>query len=217
MKLSENTLNILKNFASINSSLLVKSGNTQKTLNIDETVLAEAVITEDIPKSFGIYDLPQFLANVTTLDQPTLTLNDNSLVMDDGNIKLNYFYCSPSLITAPPEKGLKMDNPDVQFNLAQTSYQKLIRIAALNNLPTLTVTGKNGELSLNSHEKSNSNSNSASVKLGEYTGKDFEASFKIETLKMIPDDYTVSINLAGFALFENKSQTLRYFIALEKK
>ena len=217
MKLSENTLNILKNFASINSSLLVKSGNVQKTLNVDETVLAEAVITESLPKSCGIYDLPQFLANVTTLDQPELIFDDSYLVMDDGNIRLNYFYCSPSLITAPPDKTLKMDNPDVQFNLAQTAYQKLVRIAALNNLPTLTVAGKNGELSLKSHERGIDTSNSASVKLGEYTGADFEAPFKIENLKMIPDDYTVSINLAGFALFENKAQTLRYFIALEKK
>lgn len=217
MKLSENTINALKNFSGINTSFWAQQGKLQKSMKEDKTILAEAIFEDAFPMSFGIYDLPQFLANITTLDKPELTFHDNHVVIDDGSISVKYFFCAQSLITMPPEKSLEIKNPDLAFDLPQASFNKLLKIASLNNLPTITVAGKNGKLLLKSHEASSDTSNYANMVIGDHSGDDFEASFKVEYLRLIPDDYRVAINKAGFALFENKAKTLKYFIALEKK
>lgn len=218
MKLSENTLAILKNFSSINSGVVLQKGNVQKTISPEQTILVEAHLEDDMPETFGIYDLNQFLGNVTTLKSPELKFSSESVVMDDGDMQLNYYSCSPSLIISPPQgRDLVLKNVDVSFALSNNTLTKLLRLAAMNNLSHLTVIGKNGELRLQTHEKSNDTSNFASTKIDDYSGKDFVVSFKTENLRLIPDNYNVEIAIGGFAKFVNASGKLTYFIALESK
>lgn len=218
MKLSENTLAILKNFSSINSGVVLQKGNVQKTISPEQTILVEAHLEDDMPETFGIYDLNQFLGNVTTLKSPELKFTSESVVMDDGDMQLNYYSCSPSLIISPPQgRDLVLKNVDVSFTLSNNTLTKLLRLAAMNNLTHLTVIGKNGELRLQTHEKSNDTSNFASTKIDDYNGKDFVVSFKTENLRLIPDNYNVEIAIGGFAKFVNTSGKLTYFIALESK
>lgn len=217
MKLSENTLSILKNFSTINSGIVLKQGKKQRTMSPDKTILAEVNLEDDIGADFGIYDLPQFLGNISTLGNPDLQFNSNHVVMNDGTLKLNYYSCSPTLITSPPDKNLDMKSVDVKFILTSANMQKLLRLAAMNAMPNLTVVGKDGKLLLKTHEKENDTSNYASMEIGEHSGEDFEKSFKTENLKMIADDYDVSITFQGFALFESKNKPLKYFVALEAK
>lgn len=218
MKLSENTLAILKNFSSINSGVVLQKGNVQKTISPEQTILVEAHLEDDMPETFGIYDLNQFLGNVTTLKSPELKFTSESVVMDDGDMQLNYYSCSPSLIISPPQgRDLVLKNVDVSFTLSNNTLTKLLRLAAMNNLTHLTVIGKNGELRLQTHEKSNDTSNFASTKIDDYSGKDFVVSFKTENLRLIPDNYSVEIAIGGFAKFVNASGKLTYFIALESK
>lgn len=218
MKLSENTLAILKNFSSINSGVVLQKGNVQKTISPEQTILVEAHLEDDMPETFGIYDLNQFLGNVTTLKSPELKFSSESVVMDDGDMQLNYYSCSPSLIISPPQgRDLVLKNVDVSFALSNNTLTKLLRLAAMNNLTHLTVIGKNGELRLQTHEKANDTSNFASTKIDDYTGKDFVVSFKTENLRLIPDNYNVEIAIGGFAKFVNASGKLTYFIALESK
>ena len=218
MKLSENTLAILKNFSSINSGVVLQKGNVQKTISPEQTILVEAHLEDDMPETFGIYDLNQFLGNVTTLKSPELKFSSESVVMDDGDMQLNYYSCSPSLIISPPQgRDLVLKNVDVSFALSNNTLTKLLRLAAMNNLTHLTVIGKNGELRLQTHEKANDTSNFASTKIDDYTGKDFVVSFKTENLRLIPDNYNVEIAIGGFAKFVNTSGKLTYFIALESK
>ena len=61
MKLSEKTLTVLKNFAGINNSILVKQGTQLRTISVAKNILAEANIEEEFPRQFGVYDLNQFL------------------------------------------------------------------------------------------------------------------------------------------------------------
>jgi len=217
MKLSENTLSVLKNFATINSGVVLKSGQTQKTISPEKSILVEAKLDDNIPSEFGIYDLNQFLGNVTTLKNPELTFNSNSVTMDDGELSLNYFSCSTNLIISPPDKELVLKNVDCKFALSNSVLQKLLKIAQMNNLPNLTVIGKNAELRLKIHEKANDTSNEGSVKIGEYAGEDFSATFKTENLKLLPDDYNVELQNGAFAMFVNVAGNLKYFIALETK
>lgn len=217
MKLSENTISVLKNFASINSGIVLKPGKFQRTMSIDKCVLAEVTLEEEIPTTFGIYDLPQFLGNLSALDHPEIDIQDNVAKIKDGVVNMNYFSCSPNLIATPPEKNLEMKNADVTFKLTNDMLQKLLRLASMNDLSNLTVVGKNGKLLIKAHERANDTSNSATIELGDYEGADFEKSFKTENLKMLPNDYEVSLNLASFALFENKSKNIRYFVSFEGK
>lgn len=217
MKLSDYTLTVLKNFASINSGVVLQQGNIQKTISPEKSILVEAEIEELFPTQFGIYDLNQFLGNVTTLNNPDLTFNDKSVSMKDDAFMLFYLSCSPELIISPPDKELSIKDADVSFDLTNAIFQKIMRLASMNDLPNLSVVGKDGELKLQAHEKSNPSSNHASTKLTDYSGKDFVATFKTENLKMITDDYSVEVKTGAFAKFTSKTRKLTYFIALETK
>ena len=217
MKLSENTLAVLKNFAAINSGVVLNSGKTQKTISPEKSILVEATIDDDIPTQFGIYDLNQFLGNLTTLRNPELTFNKDAVTLDDGELSFDYRACSANLIITPPEKELVLKSVDVKFSLPNDTLQKLIKVATMNSLPNLSVVGKNGQLLLKIHERANDTSNTGTIKIGEYAGQDFTATFKTDNLKLLPNDYNVEIQKGAFAKFENASQSLKYFIALETK
>ena len=217
MKLSENTLAVLKNFASINSGVVLAAGTAQRTISPEKSILVEATLDDDIPTQFGIYDLNQFLGNLTTLRNPELTFGKENVKLDDGELSFEYRACSANLIITPPEKELVLKSVDVTFSLPNETLQKLIKVATMNSLPNLSVVGKNGELLLKIHERANDTSNSGTIKIGEYAGQDFTASFKTDNLKLLPNDYTVEIQKGAFAKFENAAKTLKYFIALETK
>jgi hypothetical protein len=221
MKLSDNTLSVLKNFSSINSGLVMQKGKIQKTISPEKSILVEAELDDDLPEQFGIYDLNQFLGNISTLDNPELEFTSNAVVMNDGVVKLNYHFCSTNLILSPPDKELLLKQTDVSFTLTNVVLMKLLRLAAMNNFTHLSIVGKNGEIRLQTHEKGNDVSNHASFKLNDYSGEDFVASFKVDNIKLIPEDYDVEIQLGAFAKFTASSGTfkdkIKYWIALEAK
>lgn len=221
MKISDNTLSVLKNFSAINSGLAIQKGNVQKTISPEKSILVEAELEDSMPEQFGIYDLNQFLGNISTLNNPDLIFSDSAVIMNDGEISFNYYSCSTNLIVSPPDKELALKQTDVSFMLPNVILTKLLRLASMNSLTHLSVVGKNGEIRLQTHEKANDTSNLASFKLNDYSGKDFTASFKVENIKLIPGDYDVEIQLGAFAKFVSKSgvfkDKIKYFIALETK
>lgn len=221
MKLSENTLSVLKNFSAINSGLVLQKGKTQKTISPEKSILVEVELDDSLPEQFGIYDLNQFLGNISTLNSPELTFSDSAVVMNDGEINFNYYSCSTNLIVSPPDKELKLKQTDVSFTLTNAVLTKLLRLASMNNLTHLSVVGQNGEIRLQTHEKANDTSNHASFKLNDYNGEDFTASFKVDNIKLIPGDYDVEIQLGAFAKFTASAgafkDKIKYFIALESK
>jgi hypothetical protein len=217
MNLSENTLSVLKNFASINSGVVLRAGSTQKTISPEKSILVEATLEDSIPSDFGIYDLNQFLGIVTTLQNPDITFGENVVVLDDGDLSVSYRGCSANLIITPPDKELVLKDITTKFSLPNATSQKLIKVATMINLPNLSVIGKEGALLLKIHEKANDTSNDGVQKIGDYAGKDFTATFKTDNLKFMPDDYNVEIQAGAFAKFVNVAGNLKYFIALETK
>lgn len=217
MKFSDNTLAVLKNFASINSGVVLNAGKTQKTISPERSILVEATLDDDIPVEFGIYDLNQFLGNLTTLKTPELTFTGEAVTLDDGELSFDYHASSPSHIITPPDKELVLKSVDVSFSLPHSILQKLLKVAVMNGLPNLSVVGKTGELRLVIHERANDTTNKGSIKIGEYAGEDFTATFKIENLKLLPNDYDVKLQKNAFAKFTNSAGNLIYFVALETK
>ena len=220
MKFSETTLEVLKNFTKINNGVILRPGNVQRTLSPSGSILAEATLPETMDVKFGIYDLSQFLGNVMTLTEPDLTFTQYGVELKDSSTTMNYLACGnpEALIKHPPEGAeLKIDSPDVEFDISEKAMGKLLTLANMNNLPNLSIIVENGAIYLKVHEKANDTSNYASTRVGDYDGKDFVASFTTENLKMLPQDYHVKLNLNAFALFSNKDGSLKYFVAMMKK
>ena len=216
MKLTEKTLNLLKNFASINQSILFKKGSTLRTMSVMKNILAEADIGEEIPQDFAIYDLVQFLNGISFYGDPELDFqNESYLTIRDGkNHRTKYFFADPSVVVAPPDKTLTLPTEDVSFTLDTNNLTQLLKAAAIYQLPDLAVVGDNGVVQLVVRDKKNDTSNDFSIVVGETDNK-FSFNFKVENIKILPGTYNVVISQKLLSRFVNENYNLTYYIALE--
>jgi len=215
MKFSEKTINILKNFATINNSILVKKGNRLRTISPMKNILAEVDIEEEMPKDFAIYDLGQFLNTIYLLDTPEFDFsNDNYVLIKENKSKFKYFYADSNLIICPPEKELVLPSKDVCFQLEKEQLNQLLKAADVLGLQDLSAVGENGSVNLIVRDKNNSTSNDYCITVGT-TDKVFTCNFKRENIKIIPGSYDVVISSKQLSCFTNKQYNLDYYIALE--
>ena len=215
MKLSDSTLAVLKNFAGINNSILVKKGNQLRTISVAKNILAEAEIPEDFPRDVAIYDLNQFLNGLSLHQDPNLDFTEDShITIKEGKRRFKYFYADPQVIIAPPDKEINLPTQEICFQLESNSLEKLVKAAAVYQLPDLSVIGKNNEIHMVVRDKKNDTSNEYSIYVGE-TDSTFELNFKMENIKIIPGPYDVIISSKLLSEFTNKQYNLKYFIALE--
>ena len=215
MKLSDSTLNILKNFAGINNSILVKQGTQLRTMSVAKNILAEAEIPEEFPRQFGIYDLNQFLNGLSLHQDPEMDFKEEShLVIREGKRKVKYFYADPQVIISPPDKKINLPSEDVHFQLDSGALEKLLKAAAVYQLPDLCVVGESGVVKIVVTDKKNDTSNSYSVDVGA-TDKEFTFYFKVENIKIIPGAYDVVVSSKLLSEFTNSTYNLKYYIALE--
>ena len=215
MKLSEKTLTVLKNFAGINNSILVKEGNQLRTISVAKNILAEANIEEEFPRQFGVYDLNQFLNGLSLHQDPDLDFTEESyLNIREGKRRVKYFFADPQVIISPPDKQITLPSEDVHFQLESSALDKLLKAAAVYQLPDLCVVGEAGAVRLVVRDKKNDTSNSYSVAVGE-TDKEFSFNFKVENIKIIPGSYDVVVSSKLLSEFKNSTYNLKYYIALE--
>ena len=215
MKLSDNALAILKNFAGINNSILVKQGNKLRTISVAKNILAEAEIREEFPRDFAIYDLNQFLNGLSLHQDPDLDFNQDSyLSIKEGKRRVKYFFADPNVIIAPPEKEITLPSQDVCFQLDSVTLEKLTKAAAVYQLPDMSAIGENGVIKLVVRDKKNDTSNEYAIIVGE-TSDDFEFNFKVENIKIIPGAYEVVVSSKLLSQFTNTQHNLKYYIALE--
>lgn len=215
MKLSDKTLTLLKNFSSINQSILFKEGNSLRTISVMKNILAEATIEEELPKDFGIYDLNQFLNGLNLHQNAELDFqNDGYVVIKEGKSRSKYFFADPNVIITPPEKDIVLPSEDVCFLLDTKELDKLLKAAAVYQLPDLSVVGEAGVVKLVVRDKKNDTSNDFSVVVGE-TDETFSFNFKVENIKILPGSYEVVISRKLLSRFKNTGFDVTYHIALE--
>lgn len=215
MKLSAETITVLKNFASINQSILVKSGSKLRTISVMKNILAEADVKETFARDFAIYDLNQFLNGLSLHQDPDLNFtNESYIVISEGKRKVKYFFADPEVIVTPPEKELELPSQDVCFQLEHSQLDKLIKASAVYQLPDLSAIGENGVIRLVVRDKKNDTSNEFSIDVGETTN-DFVFNFKVENIKIIPGTYDVVVSKKLLSKFSNERYNLNYYIALE--
>ena len=215
MKLSDKTILLLKNFSSINQSILFKAGTTLRTMSVMKNILAEATIEEEIPKDFGIYDLNQFLNGLSLHQSAELDFaKDEHVVIKEGKMRSKYFFADPSVIVSPPEKEISLPSEDVSFVITSQQLEKLKKAASIYQLPDISAIGGGGVVKLVARDKKNNTSYDFSIVVGE-TDKDFVFNFKEENLKIIPGTYDVTISSKLLSRFVAQNYDLTYYIALE--
>jgi len=215
MKLSDKTLTVLKNFSSINQSILFKQGKQLRTISVMKNILAEATIEEDLPKDFGIYDLNQFLNGLNLHQSAELDfVNDGYVVIKEGKSRSKYFFADPNVIVTPPDKSISLPSEDVCFLLDTKELDKLLKAAAIYQLPDLSVVGEAGVVKLVVRDKKNDTSNDFSIVVGE-TNDEFVFNFKVENIKILPGTYEVVVSQKLLSKFKNTDYNVEYYIALE--
>ena len=215
MKLSDKTISVLKNFSSINQSILFKEGNKLRTISVMKNILAEATISEEFAKDFGVYDLNQFLNGLSLHQRPELDFgNDGYVVIREGKMRSKYFFADPNVIVTPPDKEITLPSEDVCFEVSTEQLDKLLKAAAVYQLPDLSAVGENGVVKLVVRDKKNDTSNDFAIVVGE-TNSEFSFNFKVENIKVLPGTYDVVVSQKLLSRFTSKNHDLTYFIALE--
>ena len=219
MELSENTLNVLKNYSGINPNMMIRSGNTIKTISEARTVLSTAIVDADFPKDFGIYDLNEFMGVLSLVDTPRLKFEDEYVVVNDstGRSKVKYFYSSEDTLTTP-QKDITMPEANVKFTLTNDTLNRLKMAASTLGHSEISISGKDGVLSLSVVDSQNMTSNAFSIDIDGEFDNDATFNFILSTnnLKILPGDYTVEISKKLISQFSHTSLDVKYWIALEK-
>ena len=219
MELSENTLNVLKNYSGINPNMMIRSGNILKTISEARTVLSTAVVDANFPKDFGIYDLNEFMGVLSLVDAPRLKFEDEYVVVNDstGRSKVKYFYSSEDTLTTP-QKDITMPETNVKFVLTNDTLNRLKKAASTLGHSEISISGKDGVLSLSVVDSQNMTSNAFSIDIDGEFDNDATFNFILSTnnLKILPGDYTVEISKKLISQFSHTSLDVKYWIALEK-
>tara|TARA_B100001057_G_scaffold325871_1_gene326072 strand:- start:1336 stop:2007 length:672 start_codon:yes stop_codon:yes gene_type:complete len=217
MELSNNTLNILRNYSSINQNILIKAGSTIKTISEARNVVATANIEQEFPKDFGIYDLNEFIGVIGLVDNPTCNFEDDFVIVSNGSgrSKVKYFYAAEETLTAPT-KDVTMPEADVKFKLPNDTLNQLKKAASTLGHKELSIRAKDGVLSLSIQENQNATSNAYSIDMDGEFKQDavFNFIIDISNLKLLPGDYDVEISSKLISQFS--MDNMKYWIALEK-
>ena len=214
MRLSSETVALLKNFSSINQSILIRAGKQLRTMSVMKNILVESAIPEEFSRDVAIYDLNQFLNCLSLIEDADVLLEENAIVITDGTNSIEYRYSDPSVIVAPPEKDLVLPSEDVCVVLTEDSLQTVKKAAAVLQIADVALVGDGNNIFLTVRDKKNSGSNSYRIMVGQ-TESVFQFNLKVENLKVLPGDYDVVISQKNLAKFTSHSRPVTYFIALE--
>ena len=219
MKLSNETISILKNFGAINQGIFFKKGKTLKTVSSHKNILVQANINEEVPADFGVYDLNNFLSVISLSSEPTFEFEDKNVVIvgNKGRSKTKYRFCEPSMIVTPPEKELSMPDPEITIDFSTEDFGDIMRTAAVLSSPQIAVESNGSKVSLITLDTANDSAHTNTLEIGSGDGKVYRMIFKTENLsKILPGSYTVNISSKGIAHFKNKDVDLQYWITTEQ-
>lgn len=213
MKLSKETVNLFKNFAGINSNIMLKSGNELSTISAQKNVMADTVVTETFPIDFGIYDLNEFLGAMSLFEDPELEFSDKFVTIKENGSSIKFFAADSSVLTVPSKK-INFPEADIEFTLTASMLAMIHRTASVLRANDLQITGDGSKITLLVGDKKNVTGNSYSAQAGSTT-KTFQANLKVENLKMLPGDYLVSISTKKISRFKSPTSDLVYYVAVE--
>ena len=212
MKLSARTVQILKSFSSINPSIQFKEGNTLKTISPNKTMMAKATLEDNLPSTFAIYDLSRFLGVMTLFDDPDFEVEEKLVTIRSAGRNVKYAFADPSTLILPPEKDIELSDCEVSFELKQEQFAEVTKALGVMSLPDLVIAGESGKILLRATDTKNPSSDKYDIEVGT-TDRNFEAVFKTENVKILPNTYQVGLSSKGISNF--KSSDVEYWISIE--
>ena len=216
MKLSKKTLSILKNFASINSNILIKPGNSLQTCSVGKNIFVEAKIEEEFDTDIPIWDLNKFLGVVSMFQNPELEFNEEYVDISNGNSSVRYYYSDVTLLTIPT-RGIKMPDTEISFDLEETTLNEILKASSILQVSDFKIVGKNGVLKIIVDDSANDTSNSFSVLIDEnYSGIDYEGTINVSEIKFLPGSYRVELTKTVISKFTHNTLDLSYYISIKK-
>jgi hypothetical protein len=218
MELNENTLQVLKNFSTINPSLLIPAGSELTTMSESKTIVSTANIDQEFPMQVGIYDLNEFLSVLSLVDTPRLKFTENFVTVgaQSGRARIKYFYCDPSMINASNAKNIVMPEADVSFTLSADTLNRIKKASSVLGHGQVSVSVQDSVACLSILDSEDKTSNSFSIDVdGEYQNEDFNFIWSIENWKFIPGDYQVTVSSKMISHFVNKENNVEYWVALK--
>ena len=219
MKLSNETVAILKNFGAINQGILFKPGKTLKTVSSHKNILAEVSIKEDIPAEFGIYDLNNFLSVISLhKDDPSFEFDEKqvTIVGNKGRSKIKYRFTPSNMIVTPPEKQLTMPDAEIKFDLTAEDFDWVMRAASVLSSPQVAIESDGKKVSIVTLDLQNDSAHTDALEISEGNGNKFKMVFKTENItKIMPGSYNVFISSKGISHFKNKTVPLQYWVTTE--
>jgi len=220
MKLSSETLSVLKNFGTINQGIYFKQGKTLKTVSSHKNILAQVDIKEDIPADFGVYDLNNFFSVVSLhKDDPTFEFDEKHVVIvgNKGRSKIKYRFCEPTMIVVPPEKQLTMPEPEIKFTLSAEDYDWVMRAASVLSSPQVAIESDGSKINIVTLDLANDSAHTDALEIGNGNGNKYRMIFKTENIsKILSGGYDVFISSKGISNFKHKTQPLQYWITTEQ-
>ena len=218
MKLSNETLNVLKNFATINEGMQFKQGKKLKTISQTKAVMAEASIADEFPETFCVYDLNQFLSvNSLFKDKPELKFDDADIVFQSGRNKIKYRKCAEGMILKAPDKDIKLSSVDVSFTLSEEDYNNIMKVASVLSSPHIAIVSDGEKVDVVTFDAGNDSAHTNSIEICNGTGTNYKIVFKTDNIKLIPGSYEVTISFKGIGHFKNTKDDIEYWIAFEAK
>ncbi len=216
MRLTKETYNILKNFAVINSNILINPGNTLKTMSSGKNIYAEARVAEDFDVAVPIWDLNKFLGVISMFANPDLEFYETYVVISNGRSSVKYFYSEPTLLTVPTRE-VKMPKTAIKFDLDEKDLNEVLKAANILQVSDFNLIGESGRFYITVDDASQSTSNSFEIVLDEnYSGPDFQGTINVSEIKFIPGSYTVELTDTVISKFTHKSLDLSYYVAIKR-
>jgi hypothetical protein len=222
MKFSSSTLATLKNFSAINQNILLREGSELTTISTGKNIFATAIIPETIPQECAIYDLNSFLALLSLTTEPEIEFGEKSMtITNKTGGEFEYYFSDPAIIVSPPQKKIVLDEHFV-FNITKEEVTTMLKAAAVMSVPNLSIIAKSGKVFLTVGDPKVAASNSYKKQIGsttedgtftptDFEGEDFNVTVAVENIKIIPNNYQVTISKKKLIHFSNES--VKYWIA----
>ena len=214
MKFTERTITILKSFANINKSILFRQGSVLKTITPEKTLIAIANIPDTIPSDACIYDMSRFLSILSLYEDPDVEFHDKYFIISEGKRRTKYVYADISMIHTPPEKDITIPSADVVVDVKWDDLQSVLKAAGVLQFTEVAFVGTEGKCFLKAIDSSNTGADDQGIELGD-TVDDFNIVIKTDNLKLLPQDYLVTLCSKGISEF--KGENVTYFVAIDSK
>jgi hypothetical protein len=215
MKLSEDTLTILKNFSVINQNVYLQSGQKLHTINVSGTVFVSATIEEDFPVSFAVYDLSKFLAVLSLFESPDLDFEKSFLTISENNKTVKYGYAELGTILYPKKTNVDIGDDLISLDVSKSDLSSMLKSSSVMGLPHISIIGQDDNLSLVASDKKNPSTDNFTIDLKQETDKTFEAVLLVERMLFLSGNYELEISTQGVIHWSNSDIPVQYWTTVE--